>query len=51
MKYFVFDVANTLLYKPTLWHKIEEVLQKYQIKIDEYQIPVCRNCTEKLGHV
>jgi putative hydrolase of the HAD superfamily len=38
MKYFVFDVANTLLHKPTLWQKIQEVLQKYQINIDEKEL-------------
>ncbi len=33
IKYILFDAANTLIYKPDLWIKMDEVLNKFGVKI------------------
>jgi FMN phosphatase YigB (HAD superfamily) len=37
-KYIFFDVANTLLYKPSLYSNISEVISRYGFKINENEI-------------
>lgn len=38
MKVLLFDAANTLIYKPSLWVRIQEVLTKHQYTIDDKEL-------------
>lgn len=38
MEVLLFDAANTLIHKPSLWVRIQEVLTKHQYKIDDKEL-------------
>lgn len=38
MNVLLFDAANTLIHKPSIWDKIQEVLTQYQYKVDDKKL-------------
>lgn len=50
IKYILFDAANTLIHKPTLWIKFSAVLTKYGYHVDEHKLQLHHKLLSEFFH-